>query len=81
MYALAHTCAHLGAPLSEGKLEGDVVQCPWHGSRFDFRDGSVDRGPAAYPQPKYETRVRDGMVEVRLARPSGDLAEQILTSL
>jgi nitrite reductase/ring-hydroxylating ferredoxin subunit len=45
--ALAHTCSHLGGPLSEGKLEGDVVQCPWHGSRFNVRDGSVVDGPQA----------------------------------
>ncbi|HEU4875805.1 MAG TPA: Rieske 2Fe-2S domain-containing protein, partial [Pyrinomonadaceae bacterium] len=53
--ALAHTCSHLGGPLSEGKLEGDVVQCPWHGSRFNVRDGSVVDGPATFPQPRFET--------------------------
>lgn len=41
-YALAETCAHLGGPLSEGKLEGDVIQCPWHASRFSVRDGARD---------------------------------------
>jgi nitrite reductase/ring-hydroxylating ferredoxin subunit/uncharacterized membrane protein len=63
--ALAHTCSHLGGPLSEGKLEGDVVQCPWHGSRFNVRDGSVVDGPATFPQPRFETRVNEGRIEVR----------------
>jgi nitrite reductase/ring-hydroxylating ferredoxin subunit/uncharacterized membrane protein len=63
--ALAHTCSHLGGPLSEGKLEGDVVQCPWHGSRFNVRDGSVVDGPATFPQPCFEARVREGQIEVR----------------
>jgi len=63
--ALAHTCSHLGGPLSEGKLEGDVVQCPWHGSRFNVRDGNVVDGPATFPQPRFETRVREGQIEVR----------------
>ena len=63
--ALAHTCSHLGGPLSEGKLEGNVVQCPWHGSRFNVRDGSVVDGPATFPQPRFETRVREGQIEVR----------------
>jgi len=63
--ALAHTCSHLGGPLPEGKLEGDVVQCPWHGSRFNVRDGSVVAGPATFPQPRFETRVREGQIEVR----------------
>lgn len=63
--AVAHTCSHLGGPLSEGRLEGDVVQCPWHGSRFNVRDGSVVDGPATFPQPRFETRVREGQIEVR----------------
>ena len=63
--ALAHTCSHLGGPLSEGKLDGDVVQCPWHGSRFDVRDGSVVDGPATFPQPCFDVRVREGQIEVR----------------
>jgi nitrite reductase/ring-hydroxylating ferredoxin subunit len=79
--ALNGTCSHLGAPLAEGQLVDEwCVECPWHGSRFDFRDGEVVRGPAAYPQTKFETRVREGKVEARLARPSGDVLEQILTS-
>jgi nitrite reductase/ring-hydroxylating ferredoxin subunit/uncharacterized membrane protein len=63
--ALAHTCSHLGGPLSEGKLDGDVVQCPWHGSRFNVRDGSVVDGPATFPQPRFETRVREDQIEIR----------------
>ena len=63
--ALAHPCSHLGGPLSEGKLDGDVVQCPWHGSRFNVHDGSVVDGPATFPQPRFETRVREGQIEVR----------------
>lgn len=65
VYALAETCSHLGGPLSEGTLEGDVIQCPWHGSRFSIRDGHVVDGPAVHPQPCLEARVRNGQVEVR----------------
>ena len=65
IYALAETCSHLGGPLSEGKLDGDVIQCPWHGSRFSVRDGHVVDGPAVHPQPCLETRVRNGQIEVR----------------
>jgi nitrite reductase/ring-hydroxylating ferredoxin subunit/uncharacterized membrane protein len=68
IHAIAETCSHMGGPLSEGKLEGDIVQCPWHGSRFCVRDGSVVDGPATYPQPLFETRVRKGEIEVRVAR-------------
>ncbi len=67
VYAMADRCAHRGGPLHEGELEGDCIACPWHGSRFRLDDGSVERGPSAYPQPVYEARLHDGRVEVRAA--------------
>jgi nitrite reductase/ring-hydroxylating ferredoxin subunit/uncharacterized membrane protein len=67
IYAIAATCTHAGGPLDEGSLEGDVVVCPWHGSRFCVRDGEVRGGPATFPQVRFETRVREGQVEVRRA--------------
>jgi nitrite reductase/ring-hydroxylating ferredoxin subunit len=65
VHALAAVCSHAGGPLDEGCLRGDGLQCPWHGSTFALFDGSVLRGPATSPQPVYDARVRDGMVEVR----------------
>jgi nitrite reductase/ring-hydroxylating ferredoxin subunit len=66
--AIAATCSHLGGPLADGKREGDTVICPWHGSRFDLCTGAVEGGPAVFPQPRYEARVRSGKVEIRAAR-------------
>jgi nitrite reductase/ring-hydroxylating ferredoxin subunit/uncharacterized membrane protein len=63
--ALAATCTHAGGPLDEGELQGGVVQCPWHGSRFDLRSGRAVTGPASIAQPRYEVRVRDDQIEVR----------------
>ena len=65
VYALAETCAHLGGPLSEGKLEGGTVVCPWHASRFTLESGEVVDGPSAFPQPCLKTRIRNGQIEVR----------------
>ena len=65
--ALSNTCNHLGGSLSEGVREGDTVVCPWHGSRFDLRTGKPEDGPAIFPQSRYETRLRDGNIEVRAA--------------
>ena len=42
-YAADNRCPHMGGKLSQGKLEGTVVTCPLHGSRFDLRDGQVVR--------------------------------------
>ncbi|HET7572020.1 MAG TPA: Rieske (2Fe-2S) protein [Gaiellaceae bacterium] len=66
--AIAATCSHLGGPLDKGDREGDTVICPWHGSRFDLCTGEVEGGPAVYPQPRYEARVRAGKIEIRAAK-------------
>jgi nitrite reductase/ring-hydroxylating ferredoxin subunit/uncharacterized membrane protein len=68
VHALANLCSHLGGPLSEGILDGGIVQCPWHGSRFSVCDGSVVDGPAVFSQPCLEVRVHNGQIEVRAAR-------------
>ena len=65
VYALADRCSHRGGPLSDGEIADGCVTCPWHGSVFRLEDGSVERGPAAYPQPALEVRVSGGGVEVR----------------
>lgn len=65
--ALAATCSHMAGPLDEGTIEGDSIVCPWHGSRFALEDGHILTGPATYRQPCFETRVRDGQIEVRSA--------------
>jgi nitrite reductase/ring-hydroxylating ferredoxin subunit/uncharacterized membrane protein len=65
VFALAETCAHLGGPLSEGKLEGNTVVCPWHASRFTLESGEVVDGPSAFPQPCLKTRIRNGQIAVR----------------
>lgn len=69
IFAIAHTCSHLGGPLSEGELLDDCsVRCPWHGSVFSLTDGSVLDGPATAPQPKFDVRVQNGQIEVRLSK-------------
>jgi nitrite reductase/ring-hydroxylating ferredoxin subunit/uncharacterized membrane protein len=63
--ALAHSCAHLGGPLSEGTLKDGSVVCPWHGSEFSLDDGRVLNGPATQPQPCFEVREQGGQIELR----------------
>jgi nitrite reductase/ring-hydroxylating ferredoxin subunit/uncharacterized membrane protein len=69
VHALADHCSHRGGPLSDGEVADGCVTCPWHGSRIRLEDGSVEQGPAAYPQPVLETRISGGMVEVRDEAP------------
>lgn len=67
--ALADVCPHAGGPLHEGTLEQGVVTCPWHGSRFRFRDGKVIGGPATFDQIRLEVRELDGTLQLKLTEP------------
>ena len=43
--AVDNTCPHAGGPLGEGSLEEDVLECPWHGWRFNVRTGKRPENP------------------------------------
>ena len=64
-YAIGNTCTHMGGPLAQGKLEDQIVECPWHGSRFDLATGQVKRGPAQAPEKAYEVKVEGSSILVR----------------
>jgi 3-phenylpropionate/trans-cinnamate dioxygenase ferredoxin subunit len=64
-YALSDACGHQRAPLSRGRLEGYVVECPRHFARFDVRDGQLLSGPVAENISIHEVRVEGDVVYVR----------------
>ena len=70
LHALHDRCSHRGCLLSSGEVEDESITCPCHGSRFDLRDGSIERGPATAPQPVFDTREREGEIEMRLPAPA-----------
>ena len=65
LYAIGNKCTHVGGPLGEGKLTGSVVDCPWHGSKFDVKTGAVKTGPAVKPEPTYELKVENSSVWIK----------------
>jgi nitrite reductase/ring-hydroxylating ferredoxin subunit/uncharacterized membrane protein len=65
--AIAATCNHFSGPLEQGEREDDTVVCPLHGSRFNLCSGQAIDGPAIFPQSRYETRIKDGQIEVKAA--------------
>jgi nitrite reductase/ring-hydroxylating ferredoxin subunit len=56
-HAIGSICTHEGGPLADGTLEGNEVECPWHGSRFDVRTGEVKNPPATEPEPTYVVKI------------------------
>ena len=66
VYACADTCAHKGGPLSEGKLSGTRLACPWHGWHYDVKTGQCvfpGRGAAV---PSYAVEITNGEIHVEL---------------
>lgn len=63
-YAIEDVCTHDGGPLGEGPLDGNVIECPRHGARFDLRTGAVLALPATSPVPTYEVRVVGDDIQV-----------------
>ena len=65
VYALQGHCLHLQGPLCEGRLEGHVLSCPWHGWQYDVRTGENEFDRAIRLET-YDVRVEDGAVQVAL---------------
>jgi len=65
LFAVQEWCPHAGGPLSAGTFDDDVVECPWHQSRFCLRDGAPLQGPAAVPLRTFAVREEDGRILIR----------------
>jgi nitrite reductase/ring-hydroxylating ferredoxin subunit len=63
--AVHDVCTHQAFPLSEGiLLPGGVIECAWHGARFDCRSGAALTPPAEEPVARYAVAMRDGSIYV-----------------
>jgi nitrite reductase/ring-hydroxylating ferredoxin subunit len=63
-YAISDVCGHRNAPLSRGRLQGYLIECPLHFAQFDVRTGELVDGPVSTPVPIYEVRVEGDIVYV-----------------
>lgn len=66
VFAIADSCPHQGASLSNGKLQGHMVACPAHGLKFDVRTGCSQVSPDLRNR-HFPVRVVDGDVVLELA--------------
>ena len=64
-FAMRDMCGHRNAPLSRGRLEGCIVECPLHFAQFDVRTGKLIDGPISADVPAYEVRVEDDTVFIK----------------
>ncbi|NIR46671.1 MAG: Rieske 2Fe-2S domain-containing protein [Gemmatimonadetes bacterium] len=65
-YAVSDRCTHGRASLSEGTVDGDgcVLNCPWHGGKFDLRSGEPAGGPVRVPVKTYRVKVEGDRILV-----------------
>jgi len=70
-YAIGKICTHAAGDLSKGKLEGKIVTCPKHGSKFDVTTGISVGGPKigftrgkTGNEPTYEVKVEGNSIKV-----------------
>ncbi len=64
VFASLAACNHGGADLCDGYFNGHVIECPLHQGAFDVRDGRPIAAPATRPMRVFDTRIKDGMVQV-----------------
>ncbi len=68
-HAINDTCTHADASLSDGTIDGDIIECPLHGGCFDIRSGAPAAMPVVTPIEVYQVRIVGDTVQVALIEP------------
>ena len=63
-FVMDDLCTHGPGSLSEGFIDGDVIECPFHNGQFDIKTGEVVSPPCMVPQKIYPVTVEDGKVVI-----------------
>ena len=65
-YVTDDACTHGPGSLSEGFIDGDVIECNFHNGQFDIKTGEVVSPPCMIPIKTYPTKVEDGVVVIEV---------------
>ncbi len=65
-YVMDDNCTHGPGSLSEGYIEGDVVECNFHNGQFNIRTGAVVSPPCMIPMKTYPASVENGKVVIEI---------------
>jgi len=65
-YVTDDNCTHGPGSLSEGYIEGDIVECNFHNGQFNTRTGAVVSPPCMVPIKTYPARVENGKVVIEV---------------
>jgi nitrite reductase/ring-hydroxylating ferredoxin subunit len=72
--ALRNSCLHRGGPVCTGKLDGNILICPWHGYTYDVTSGQLTLDRSAYLE-SYPVEIRNGQVHLQITRLQRDEVE------
>src|SRR5215208_8187490 len=61
-YVTDDTCTHGPGSLSEGYIDGDVIECNFHNGQFNIKTGEVVSPPCMIPVKTYPATVENGAV-------------------
>jgi nitrite reductase/ring-hydroxylating ferredoxin subunit len=64
LHAINDVCTHEDASLSDGTIDGDLIECPMHGGSFDIRTGAAASMPVVVAIEKYEVRIVGDEVQI-----------------
>jgi nitrite reductase/ring-hydroxylating ferredoxin subunit len=65
-YVTDDACTHGPGSLSEGYIDGDVIECNFHNGQFDIKTGEVVSPPCMIPVKTYPAKVEDGVVVIEV---------------
>jgi len=65
-YCIEDTCTHDGGPLGQGMLDGDLIECPRHGARFNVVTGRPARMPAVSAVETFDVKIDGDNIMVGL---------------
>ena len=60
-------CTHERANLADGLVQGDIIECPKHNGRFNYKTGEAKRPPASVNLCTYPVRIEGGRVFIRFS--------------
>jgi 3-phenylpropionate/trans-cinnamate dioxygenase ferredoxin component len=66
-FATDGLCTHEKVHLADGFVMEEIVECPKHNARFDYKTGEVKSAPACINLKTYQTRIENGRVLIEIS--------------
>lgn len=66
IYVTDDACTHGPGSLSEGYLDGHIIECDFHNGAFDIRTGEVVAPPCMVPLKTYKAVTENGRVIIEV---------------